>query len=101
MKQLNLLRNSLKPFGLFAAVALTGTLTRSRVRTTVSLRTFGLWLAAALALLGAGAATADVRRVEETYPATTTGMTPASVALRIQVLAWSDEAARAEVIESR
>ena len=46
-------------------------------------------------LAPAGAA---VRTVLETFTATTTGMTPADLALRIQVLEWSDDSARADVV---
>lgn len=46
-------------------------------------------------LAPAGAA---VRTVIETFTATTTGMTPADLALRIQVLEWSDDSARADVV---
>jgi hypothetical protein len=41
---------------------------------------------------------AAVRTVEDAYTATTTGMTPADLVLRIQILAWSDDAGRADVI---
>lgn len=41
---------------------------------------------------------AAVRAVEDTLTATTTSMTPADLVLRIQVLAWSDDAARADVV---
>ena len=56
--------------------------------------------AAALTL---GAATlapagAAVRSVVDTFTATTTGMTPADLVLRIQVLEWSDDSARADVV---
>jgi hypothetical protein len=66
----------------------------------MSVKSFGVRLAAlgAVALLVAGPVIADVRRVQDSYTATTTGMAPAGVALRIQVLEWSDDAARAEVI---
>jgi hypothetical protein len=50
------------------------------------------------ALLAATPVTAEVRLVEDTYTATTAGMTPADLGLRFQVLEWSDDAARAEVI---
>jgi hypothetical protein len=53
-----------------------------------------------LAVLVAGSLGAEVRRVQETYTATTTGMTPAGVSLRFQVLEWSSDAARADVIAS-
>jgi hypothetical protein len=43
-------------------------------------------------------ANADVHRIEDAYTATTTGMTPAGLALRLQVIQWSDDAARADVI---
>ena len=61
-----------------------------------------LWLAvvagAALVTAGAEPSAADVRRVEDTFTATTRGMTPDGVSLRIQVLEWSSDAARADVI---
>ena len=66
----------------------------------MSVKSFGVWLAAlaGIALLGAGPLTAEVRRVQDSYTATTTGMTPTDVKLRIQVLEWSDDGARAQVI---
>jgi hypothetical protein len=55
--------------------------------------------AAALTLCGALApAGAAVRTVVDAYAVTTTGMTPAGLALRIQVLEWSDDNARADVV---
>jgi hypothetical protein len=60
------------------------------------------WLGAlmtSLLLIGAlHPIAAQVRRVEDAFTATTAGMTPAGVALRLQVLAWSDETARADVV---
>jgi hypothetical protein len=54
---------------------------------------------AALTLCGALApAGAAVRTVVDAYTVTTTGMTPADLALRIQVLEWSDDNARADVV---
>jgi hypothetical protein len=41
---------------------------------------------------------AQVRRVQDTFTATTVDMTPAGLALRMQVLAWSDDSGRADVI---
>ena len=56
-------------------------------------------LTAGALLLGALQPTAaQVRRVQDTFTATTAGMTPAGVALRLQVLAWSDDTARADVV---
>jgi len=60
-------------------------------------------LVSCLAVLALCAAThapavAAVRPVEDTFTATTTGMMPADLALRIQVLAWSDDNARADVV---
>jgi hypothetical protein len=49
----------------------------------------------AAALAPAGAA---VRSVVDAFTATTTGMTPADLVLRIQVLEWSDDSARADVV---
>ena len=43
-------------------------------------------------------APAAPRAVAATYTATTTGMTPADVKLRIQILEWSEAGARAEVV---
>ena len=55
-------------------------------------------LAWAVFLLAPIATQAQERRVPDTYEATTASMTPAGLTLRIQVLEWSDEAARAAVI---
>jgi hypothetical protein len=62
-----------------------------------------LSLVSCLAVLALCAAThapaiAAVRPVEDAYTATTTGMMPADLVLRIQVLAWSDDNARADVV---
>jgi hypothetical protein len=61
-----------------------------------------LWVAAlggcVLAAAALAPATADVRRVQDTFTATTAGMTPAGLALRFQVLEWSADAARADVV---
>lgn len=43
---------------------------------------------------------AQLRRVEDTFTAETAGITPAGLALRLQVLAWSDDAARADVVSA-
>jgi hypothetical protein len=64
----------------------------------------GTWpagfLALAVLLFGAfeGSAVAQPKRPIETITATTTGMTPAGLGLRLQIIGWSDEAARADVI---
>jgi len=50
-------------------------------------------------LLGALQPTAaQVRRVQDTFTATTAGMAPAGLALKLQVLEWSDDAGRADVV---
>lgn len=65
-------------------------------------RRASIWVAAvggaALVVAGAEPAAAEVRRVQDTFTATTSGMTPAGVNLRMQVLEWSSDAARADVI---
>lgn len=43
---------------------------------------------------------AQLRRVEDTFTAETAGISPAGVALRLQVLAWSDDSARADVVSA-
>lgn len=56
---------------------------------------------ALLAGLGAlGAAGAQERVVPDTYTAVTTNMTPGGVELKADILSWSDEEARALVIEA-
>lgn len=61
---------------------------------------FAVITAAALTLCGAVFAPADaaVRSVVDTFTTRTTGMTPTDLALRIQVLEWSDDNARADVV---
>ena len=61
---------------------------------------FAVITTAALTLCGAAFAPAGaaVRSVVDTFTTTTTGMTPAGLALRIQVLEWSDDNARADVV---
>jgi hypothetical protein len=56
--------------------------------------------AAALTLCAAAPAPAGaaVRAVVDAFTATTTSMTPADLVLRIQVLEWSDDSARADVV---
>ena len=52
-------------------------------------------------LLAAGAAhAADGSRLADRYTAKTTAMTPSGVPVRIDVRTWSDEAARAAVVEA-
>jgi hypothetical protein len=41
---------------------------------------------------------AQMRKVEDTFLAETAGITPAGLTLRLQVLAWSDDSARADVV---
>jgi hypothetical protein len=75
---------------------------RNRLRSMT--RRCGTWPAAFLALavllLGTleGSAVAQPKRPIETITATTTGMTPRDLGLRIQIIGWSDEGARADVI---
>jgi hypothetical protein len=85
-----------------------------RYRLRPSTPRYGTWLAgflalatpsvltATLLLLAAtpGTATAQQKQLEATFSATTTGMTPADLGLRIQIIGWSDEAGRSEVIAS-
>jgi len=61
---------------------------------------FAMITAAALTLCAAALAPAGaaVRRVVDTFTTTTTGMTPADLALRIQIFEWSDDTARATVV---
>jgi len=54
--------------------------------------------AAAFCAVTLGPAGAAVRGVTDTFTATTTGMMPADLVLRIQVLEWSDDNARAAVV---
>jgi hypothetical protein len=55
-------------------------------------------MAAAVALASAKAFGAGPRTVADTFTATTAGMTPAGLKLRIQILEWQEAAARAEVV---
>jgi hypothetical protein len=64
---------------------------------TFFLQRFGLTL---LAFLSTGLSLAQERPVPDTYTAVTTNMTPEGVELKADVLTWSDEAARAAVIEA-
>jgi hypothetical protein len=59
-----------------------------------------LWSAVAATILLAGVVpvAAEVRRVQDTFTATTSGMTPEGLNLRIQIFEWSNDAARADVI---
>lgn len=65
---------------------------------SVKRTSFALAALTGAALLASGPLGAEVRRVQETYTATTTGMTPAGLNLRFQVLEWSSDDARAEVV---
>jgi len=56
------------------------------------------WLVAVTSLVVLDPAAAQVRPVQDTFTATTAGMTPTGLALRLQVLEWTDDAARAEVV---
>lgn len=75
---------------------------RNRLRSIT--RRCGTWpaglLALAALLLGSleGSAVAQPKRPLETFTATTTGMTPAGLGLRIQIIGWSDAAARGDVL---
>jgi hypothetical protein len=68
----------------------------------MSVERSGLWLAAvagaALMAATSGPAAAEVRRVQDTFTAMTRGMTPEGLNLRIQVLEWSDDDARGDVL---
>ena len=75
---------------------------RNRLRSMT--RRCGTWPAGVLALaalllgtLGNPAA-AQPKRPIETITASTTGMTPSGLGLRIQIIGWSDENARADVV---
>ena len=62
---------------------------------------FGLHLSTACllaALAATGPAFTQERPVPDTFEATTTGMTPEGVTLKLNVLSWSDEATRALVV---
>ena len=54
----------------------------------------------ALALAAATAPAAGPRQVADTFTATTANMTPAGMDLRLQILEWQDDDARAEVIST-
>lgn len=75
---------------------------RNRLRSMT--RRCGTWPAGVLALtallLGSleSPAVAQPKRPIETITATTTGMTPTGLGLRIQIIGWSDESARADVV---
>jgi hypothetical protein len=83
-----------------------------RYRSRPSTPRYGTWLAgflalatpsvltATLSLLAAMPDTAAAQRkqLQATFSATTTGMTPADLGLRIQILGWSDEAGRSDVL---
>lgn len=69
---------------------------------------YGAWLAGLLALATSsvltaavftpGTAAAQPKQVQDTFTATTAGMTPAGLGLKVQIIRWSDEAARAAAI---
>lgn len=67
------------------------------IKKTLSGQRFGVTL---LALLCTGLSLAQERPVPDTYTAVTTNMTPAGVRLKADVLNWSDDAARAAVLEA-
>jgi hypothetical protein len=62
-------------------------------------RAFGLLLAGAFSSLALAAHAAD-RPVPDTYTATTTHLTPADLALKVDIVEWSDEAARSEAVSA-
>lgn len=75
---------------------------RNRLRFVT--RRCGTWPAGLLALAAllfgtvSGSAVAQPKKPIDTFTATTTGMTPAGLGLRIQIIGWSDDAARADVL---
>lgn len=75
---------------------------RNRLRSTT--QRCGTWPAGLLALAAllfgtvTGPAAAQPKRPVETFTATTTGMTPSGLGLRIQIIGWSDDAGRADVV---
>jgi hypothetical protein len=74
---------------------------RNRLRSTRRCATWPAGLLALAALLLAnpgGPAAAQPKRPIETFTATTAGMTPTGLGLRIQIIGWSDENARADVV---
>lgn len=75
---------------------------RSRTfgRTTMSPRKLAAIASLAAALIVHDAAGAEARRVPDSFTAKTANMSPAGITVRIDVLAWPDEQARASVIEA-
>ena len=69
-------------------------------RPSAALAAFAAMLVLPALALVPDMAMAQARPVPDTFTATTTGMTPAGVTLRIDVLEWSDDAARAAVISA-
>lgn len=78
-----------------------------RYRSRPSTPRYGAWLAGLLALatssvltaaLVPGTAAAQPKQVQDGFTATTAGMTPAGLGLKVQIIRWSDEAARADVL---
>lgn len=71
-----------------------------RSKSALTARRAALLVALTSTVLAVGTATSQERKVPDTYKAKTTGMTPDGLELKFDIIDWSDDQARADVISA-